>query len=230
MSTDHEKFVVAQYIIDNLPPVDVIGLGSGTTVNIIIELLAKRTNPPHVVSASSGTSLELEKYGIPEVPIHSMKNQLPICIDGADQVVISSPLQVLKGHGGALTREKILWMSSSKIMIAIDSSKLSNFINKSIPIEIVPFSKSLLKKELANLNLQWSKITLRRHPQSKMPIVTDNNNYIMDLLPAEPLDNLPSLHHTLKQFFGVVETGLFCGKEVMNASVLVGQGDSVTSY
>jgi ribose 5-phosphate isomerase A len=230
MSTDNEKFVVAQYVIDNLPPSDVIGLGSGTTVNIIIELLANKTNPPSVVSASSGTSIELEKYGIPEIPIHSMKNRLPLCIDGADQVVLSRPLQVLKGHGGALTREKILWMNSHKIIIAIDSSKLSNSIDKSIPIEIVPFSKSLVEKELTDLNLPRNKITLRRHPQSMMPIITDNNNYILDLLLAEPSENLLSLHQTIKQMIGVVETGLFCGKEVINASVIVGQGDAVTSY
>ncbi len=131
--------------------------------------------------------------------------QLDIAIDGADQV--DKELDMIKGMGGALTREKIVASASKINIIVVDKTKLTKNlgINQPVPVEVLPFALSVVTTKLRKLG---SKPVLREAKRKLGPVVTDNGNFILDVS-FGPIDNPKELNQTLKTIPGIVETGLF---------------------
>ncbi|MFQ6068029.1 MAG: ribose 5-phosphate isomerase A [Candidatus Bathyarchaeia archaeon] len=201
----------------------IVGLGSGTTVAYAFQELSKRIREKKLqiygIPTSHQAFLLAVQHKIPTTTLDEHP-QIDITIDGADQV--DEELNMIKGMGGALTREKIV-ASASKMNIAIiDETKLTKKlgINKPIPIEVLPFALSTVRAKLRTLN---GKPILREAEKKLGPVVTDNGNFILDVY-FGPFDNPKELNQTLKAIPGIVETGLFVE---MADVVYVGGKDAV---
>lgn len=224
-----EKLRAIRSVIDDIRKENLIGLGAGSTVNLLIDEMVKNQLQIEVVTASNTTSNKLKENGITEVSIDYAFNQgVHKVFDGADQIILGDELEILKGHGGALHREKILWQMANEINILVDSSKISTFIDKYIPVEITPFSKSSVVKELSSKFTNYNiKI---RSLDSQLPYITENNNYIVELHPIVPIYKLTNLHTELSKILGVVDTGIFSYLKSKKLRIIVGNEDSVEIY
>lgn len=186
----------------------VIGLGSGTTVGYVFQELGRRMREKelsiHGVPTSYQALLLAVQHKIPLTTLHE-HTQLDLTIDGADQV--DPLLNMIKGAGGALTREKIVASISKTNIIVIDNSKLIRKLglNHPIPVEVLPFA---LNPVLARLNKLGSKPNLRIAKEKLGPVVTDNGNFIIDV-DFDYIKDPEALDQSLKAIPGVVETGLF---------------------
>ncbi|MHA2250058.1 MAG: ribose 5-phosphate isomerase A [Candidatus Kariarchaeaceae archaeon] len=227
MSNDFVKLQVAQHIAKDIPEEGIIAFGSGTTVNLIIEEVSKLHTNIEVISSSSSTSYKLAQHGIKELTIDTLSSEIPLCIDGADQIKLGHQHHILKGHGAAFVREKILWKNSAKVILGITSNKIVKQITEHIPIEIIPSSYKLFNDQLSELDLDNFSLSLRTHGVSQTPVITDNHNYIVDLYYTEPIDDLVALHQQFKQFTGVVDTGLFIGDSLPPVSIVIGYPDHI---
>ncbi|MEM1578085.1 MAG: ribose-5-phosphate isomerase RpiA [Archaeoglobaceae archaeon] len=198
-----------------------IGIGTGTTVEIFLDLLGQRIK-------NEG----LEIYGIPSsyqsmlagirngIIITDLAEKEPeICIDGADQV--DSGLNCIKGGGGALTREKIIANASRKVIIIVDSSKLSEKLSIPVPVEVLPFAYGYVIKRLSLI----SKPVLREGRGKAGPVITDNGNFILDC-DFGTIENPEELEIKLKMIPGVIESGVFPSKLI--DAVIVGDSKSAT--
>ena len=156
-----------------------------------------------------------------DIPFTSLDKhpELLLTIDGADEV--DKDLNLTKGGGGALFKEKVVAFASKKLVIIIDESKLVEKLASRfhIPIEVLPFSLGIVRKTIIGMGLE----PIVRQAQKKMgPVVTDNGNFIIDLKFPKPIDNPTQIAIDLKMIPGVVETGLFVG---MTDEVHVGTED-----
>ncbi len=198
------KTKLAEFTINLIQPDHLlIGIGSGTTINELIKILPQR----EYISASSQTSINLHMREVIERSDFNTTH-VDLFIDGADQILERK--YVIKGRGGALTREKILWESSPSVWILATEDKFVDSTLKPIPIEIVPFAIELTKQRLMDelKNLGVFELNLRRTIEG-LPFQTDNSNYIFDL-EVETLNiNLKDLYHKIKLVVGVVEIGIF---------------------
>jgi ribose 5-phosphate isomerase A len=204
------KSLIGERIVSKLPNSGTIAFGSGSTVNAVIEQFSKHIQDfsnYQILSGSSLTSQTLRKYNIPETSIQSV-NSIDICIDGVDQVISDKPHFMLKGRGGALLREKVLWKQSSKIFIGLTNDKLVNRFTMPIPVEVDPYAQIHVLKTLKN-NYSSAKVKIRCNDQN-FNFYTDNSNIIIDLLIEDIThDMLLKLNSELKSITGVVDTGLF---------------------
>ena len=183
-----------------------IGLGTGSTVYWTIQKLGLMIENGLRIRALP-TSLQTEnlcaEFGIPLVTFADVQN-LDLTIDGADE--ISPTLDLIKGGGGALLREKLVASASKRLIIAADQSKLVSALGAfPLPVEVVPFGWQTTTERIENLDLDI-KVTLRKNEDK--PFVSDNGNYILDCF-CGTIDNSAELHQKLKLLTGVVETGLF---------------------
>jgi ribose 5-phosphate isomerase A len=182
-----------------------LGIGTGSTVYFLIEkLLREEKNLSLKLAFSSTQSKELLKTSHFDQLTDELDQEIDLTIDGADYV---SPGGILiKGGGGALTREKLLIHASKKSIIIIDESK---FITKQtpviLPIEILQFGHTSTIKRLNFLGLSGS---IRKKKDNSL-FITDNHNLIYDAKISFPLSNAKELHQNIKLITGVVETGLF---------------------
>lgn len=223
---NQSKIQVAQHIVDLLPKSGIIALGSGTTVNLVIEYLAQKTHHLQFLSASSGTSRKLFEYNQTELSLQSgIKRGIDFCVDGADEVYAHKKY-LIKGHGGALHREKIIWSASRHIYTCIVSSKISKNVTKSIPVEITPFSYPVV---LAQLEQVCQKVQQKADQRTGMPVITDNGNYIVHLQ-IQPGTDLLQLHKQVKSLSGVVDTGIFGPELMQKNTILVGYEDHVEEF
>jgi len=188
----------------------VIGLGSGSTVSYAISEIGRRIREENLkvlaVPTSYKTLLLAVKCGIPLTTLNEHP-QLDLDIDGADQ--IDEELNLIKGRGGALTREKIVASASKTLIIVADKSKLTKSLGKDqlIPIEVLPFALPLVTNKIKKMG---GKPNLRERKDGSGPYVTDNGNFILDVdfgVIQEPI----TLEANLKKIPGVIETGLFIG-------------------
>jgi len=188
----------------------VIGLGSGSTVSYAISEIGRRIREENLkvlaVPTSYKTLLLAVKCGIPLTTLNEHP-QLDLDIDGADQ--IDEELNLIKGRGGALTREKIVASASKTLIIVADKSKLTKSLGKDqlIPIEVLPFALPLATNKIKKMG---GKPNLRERKDGSGPYVTDNGNFILDVdfgVIQEPI----TLEANLKKIPGVIETGLFIG-------------------
>ena len=189
----------------------VLGIGTGSTVNQLIEVLKDRKiQLKGAVSSSRQTSDALAKARIPELDLNS-EGDLALYIDGADEATASGML--IKGGGAALTREKVVAAASRKFVCIIDDSKLVDVLGKfPLPVEVVPMARSYVARQLVKLGGQ---------PVWREGVVTDNGNVILDVHGLRLTD--PAAFETaVNQIAGVVTVGLFAHR---GADVLVVAGD-----
>ncbi len=198
MTPDDMKRAAAAAAIAHLPNGCVVGVGSGSTVNLFIAELGRIRHRLNGAVASSGeTAKRLKALGIEVLDLNSV-NELPVYVDGADE--ITRHLAMIKGGGGALTREKIVAAVARRFVCIADQSKLVDVLGGfPLPIEVIPMARSYVARELVKLG---------GSPTWREGFVTDNGNLILDVrnlsIPA-PVE----LENELNQLAGVVTNGLF---------------------
>ena len=198
MSRDRKKKNAAKIAMDYVKNNSIIGVGTGTTINFFIEELGKNKGLiDGVVSSSVATEKLLREQHIPVLPLNSVID-LPIYIDGADEVTHNKHL--IKGGGGALTQEKIVAAASKQFVCIIDDSKLVPLLGGfPLPVEVIPMAQSYVAREIAKLGGQ---------PELRQDFLTDNGNIILDIHNLK-IENPSELENQLNQITGVVTNGLF---------------------
>ncbi|UJL45571.1 ribose-5-phosphate isomerase RpiA [Virgibacillus sp. NKC19-16] len=181
-----------------------IGLGSGSTVNWMLKSLSKRVKEgldiKGIPSSQKTERLAIE-LGVPLTDF-SNADKIDIAVDGADEV--DSGLNLLKGGGGSLVREKIIDAMAKELVVIVDQSKVVSHLGEfSLPVEVIPFGWGVTSWNIADLGGVPS---LRKKDGSVF--VSDNGNYILDCKFGK-IDQPKNLHEQLKLMVGVVETGLF---------------------
>lgn len=198
MTQDEQKKLVAHEAIKYVVEDAFVGVGSGSTANYFIDELAKIKNRIKGAVASSVKSAErLTAYGIQQVDLTSV-DDLPVYIDGADEVTAHGAM--IKGGGGALTREKIVAAVAKKFVCIVDRSKLVGVLGSfPLPVEVIPMARSHVAHELVRLG---------GYPKLREHFFTDNGNVILDVEDLSIL-NPAALEMTLNNITGVVTNGLF---------------------
>lgn len=184
----------------------IIGLGTGSTAFFFIEALAKKCQEGLIIQAvaSSDNSYRLaQSLNIPLIDV-SKVDQVDLTVDGADEIDLQ--LNMIKGGGGALLREKLLAKSSKQMIAIVDNSKVVKRIGAfPVALEIVPF---LYRHTISHLKQMNYAGTMRLNGEKQL-FKTDNGNFIFDIHYAHPIENLEKEDKTLKAVTGVVETGFF---------------------
>ena len=198
MTQDELKQAVAREAIKHVVEDAVIGVGTGSTVNFFIDELAKMKNRIAGAVASSERSAErLKGHGIRVLDLNSV-NELPVYIDGADE--ITEHLAMIKGGGGALTREKIVAAVAKKFVCIADESKLVPVLGKfPLPVEVIPMARAYVARQMVKLGGQ---------PKLREGFATDNGNIVLDVWGLSIL-NPVELETTINNITGVVTNGLF---------------------
>ena len=217
MTQDELKQAVAKAAIQYVVEDAIVGVGSGSTANYFIDELAKIKNRiDGAVASSQKTADRLKAHGIRVVDLNSV-SELPVYVDGADE--ITAGLSMIKGGGGALTREKIVAAVAAQFVCIADESKLVGMLGKfPLPVEVIPMARSHVGRELVKLGGQ---------PALRQGFTTDNGNLILDvwnLSIFKPLE----LEAEINNITGVVTNGLFAmrGADVL----LLGTPEGVKTY
>ena len=198
MNQDALKQAVAIEAIKHVVDDAYVGVGSGSTANLFIDELAKiKRRIRGAVASSAKTAERLKAHAIPVEELNNA-GDLPVYIDGADEVTEHGAM--LKGGGGALTREKIVAAASRKFVCIVDESKLVPVLGKfPLPIEVIPMARSYVARELVRLGGQ---------PEWRMGFTTDNGNVVLDVRGLKLVDPV-EVETTLNQIAGVVSVGVF---------------------
>ena len=218
MTPEDKKRNAAAAAVDYVKPDSVIGVGTGSTVNYFIDLLAGKMADriTAAVSSSEASSDRLRGHGIRVVDLNEV-GKLDLYVDGADES--NHQLQLIKGGGGALTREKIVAAASREFVCIADDSKLVDSLgNFPLPLEVIPMARELVAAELRKLGGE---------PLLRADFVTDNGNQILDIHGLQINDAL-GMETRINQLAGVVCVGLFAHRP---ANVLIlGSDDGVRVY
>ena len=218
MTPEDKKRIAAEAAIDYVKADTVIGVGTGSTVNHFIDLLAARMGEQvrAAVSSSEASSERLRGHGIKVVDLNEV-GRLDLYVDGADES--NSRLHLIKGGGGALTREKIVATASREFVCIADDSKLVETLGKfPLPVEVIPMARELVAYALRDLG---------GTPRLRDGTITDNGNHILDVHDLEITD-APLLETQINQITGVVCNGLFAHRP---ADVLIlGTDDGVVRH
>mgnify|MGYP000974025698 CR=1 FL=1 len=192
------KQAVARAAIAHVVEGEVVGVGTGSTASFFIDELASlRQRIRGAVASSEATRQRLELHGIKVLDLNEV-SRLPVYVDGADE--INRSLQMIKGGGGALTREKIVAAVAERFVCIVDQSKLVAVLGRfPLPVEVIPMGLSHVRRELARLGGE---------PVVRDRWITDNGNLIVDLHGLEIAD-AAALESRINQIAGVVTNGLF---------------------
>ena len=192
----------------------VVGVGTGSTVNFLIkELAAIKHRIDACVSSSKATEALLRAEGIPVLDLNSVQD-LPIYIDGADEV--NARGEMIKGGGGAHTREKIVAEVAAKFICIVDESKIVTQLGQfPIAVEVIPMARSMVARHLVQLG---------GDPEYREGFVTDNGNIILDVYNFT-IDDARDLEERINKIPGVVENGLFAHR--LADVILVASEDGV---
>ena len=198
MTQDELKLAVAKAAIAYIPEDCIVGVGTGSTANFFIDELGKIKHKIRgAVASSEASAKRLKGHGIDVLSLNDA-GELPVYMDGADE--ITRHLHMIKGGGGALTREKIVAAASKKFICLCDASKLVDVLgNFPLPVEVIPMARSYVARELVKLG---------GHPKLREGFTTDNGNLILDVYGLQIL-NPVELETTLNHLAGVVTNGLF---------------------
>ena len=198
MSQDAAKKAAAEAALKFVEHGEVLGVGTGSTVNYFIDALASlRHDIPGAVSSSNASTERLKKIGIPVLDLNRT-GTLSIYVDGADEA--DAHLHLIKGGGGALTREKIIAAASRKFICIADESKLVRVLGKfPLPVEVIPMAQSYVGRQM---------VALGGTPVLREGFTTDNGNIILDVHGFSITDPV-KLETQINQITGVVTVGLF---------------------
>lgn len=201
MTQDEQKREVAREAIKYVVDDTYLGVGSGSTANFFIDELAKiKHRIKGAVASSVRTADRLKSHGIPVLELTAV-DALPVYIDGADEVTEHGAM--IKGGGGALTREKIVAAVATRFVCIVDQSKLVGVLgNFPLPVEVIPMARSFVAHELVKLG---------GRPQLRENFITDNGNIILDVEDMRILDPVP-LEAKINNIVGVVTNGLFADR------------------
>lgn len=217
MTQDQLKEAVARAAIAHVVPDAIVGVGTGSTANFFIDALAEmKDRIPAAVASSEATRKRLEGHGIKVLDLNEV-SEIPVYVDGADEV--NARLHMIKGGGGALTREKIVAAVATKFVCIADASKKVEVMGRfPLPVEVIPMAREHVARQLAKLGGM---------PKLREGFITDNGNVILDvhgLAITEP----ELLEAEINQIVGVVTNGLFA---LRSADVLLlGAADGVKTY
>ena len=211
MSSD-KKHNAAKASLEFIEPGVILGVGTGSTVNCLIELLPSvRDRIDAVVSSSIDTTRRLEEQGFEVSTLNETGGRVDVYIDGADES--NKRLQLIKGGGGALTREKVIAGAARRFVCIADDSKLVGMLGTfPLPIEVVPMAQEFVARRL---------LKLRAQPVWREGFVTDNGNHILDVHDLQ-IPNPIEMENRLNQIPGIVTVGLFAQR---GADVLLLGGD-----
>ena len=199
MDATEKKRNAARASLEFIEPGTVLGVGTGSTVNCLIELLPDvRDRIERVVSSSRASTERLEAQGFEVVTLNEAGGELDLYIDGADES--TKRLHLIKGGGGALTREKVLAGAARRFVCIVDDTKLVGMLGTfPLPIEVLPMAQAYVTKRL---------LKLRGQPVWREGFVTDNGNHILDVQDLQ-ITNPVELENRLNQIPGVVTVGIF---------------------
>ena len=214
MSQEQQKQTAAEAALDFVAMGDVIGVGTGSTTNYFIDALGKiKGKLDGAVASSEASASRLAEIGIPVLDLNRT-GDLALYVDGADESTRN--LHLIKGGGGALTREKIVASASQKFVCIVDQSKLSDVLGSfPLPIEVIPMAQSLVSRRV---------IAMGGIPELRPDFVTDNGNVVLDVRNLDLTDPL-SIELELNAIAGVVENGIFARRRA--DVLLVGQNEGV---
>jgi ribose 5-phosphate isomerase A len=223
MANEAEKELAGRAAAELVRDGDVVGLGTGSTAYFAVVAIGERVKAGLKIvgiPTSDATAQLARKLGIP-VSTLDEHPVIDITIDGADEV--DPRLNLIKGGGGALLREKIIATASKKMVVVADSTKVVKALGKfPLPVEIIPFARAVLEKKIASLGATCK---LRMKPDGK-PFVTDEGHHILDCSFGKIADP-PKLARALNEMPGVVEHGLFIGIAKL---ALIGRGAKVEQW
>ena len=211
MAQDDKKRRAAEAALQLIGDAQVVGVGTGSTVNFFIELLAGiKHKLDGAIASSDVTERLLRERRIPIMALNSVAS-VQVYVDGADEA--TRHLHLIKGGGGALTREKIVAAASQRFICIVDDSKLVDVLGKfPLPVEVIPMAQSYVGRELAKLGGQ---------PRLREGFTTDNGNIIIDVHNLS-IVNPVELEERINQVAGVVSNGLFARRR---ADLLLVAGD-----
>ena len=211
MDQNEKKLNVAKAAVKHIHNDCLLGMGTGSTVNFLVDLLPEIKNKISAVASSSVQTENLLKMNGFEVQALNQLGMLDLYIDGADEA--TKNLHLIKGGGGALTREKILAENSKKFICIADETKLVKRLgNFPLPIEVIPMARSFVSREI---------IKYHGKPVYRENFVTDNGNEIIDIHNLDIVDPI-QLENELNQIPGVVTVGIFARRK---ADVLLIAGE-----
>jgi ribose 5-phosphate isomerase A len=198
MNADDRKRLAAEAALQYIDEDMIVGVGTGSTVNFFIDALAaQKLRIRGAVSSSEASTARLKKHGIEVMDLNSA-GDLSAYVDGADEA--DEHLRLIKGGGGALTREKIAAAASQRFICIADDSKLVKVLGKfPLPVEVIPMSRSYVARQLIKLGGQ---------PVLREGFITDNGNPILDIHHLSITDPV-KLETEINQIVGVVTVGLF---------------------
>jgi ribose 5-phosphate isomerase A len=216
MTQDELKLAVARAAMAYVPDDAVIGVGTGSTANLFIdELAARKARIRAAVASSEATAARLRRHGIALLDLNEVED-LPVYIDGADE--IDPGLSMIKGGGGALTREKIVAAVARSFVCIADQSKQVPVLGRfPLPIEVIPMARAQVERELRALGAE---------PRLRAGFVTDNGNLIIDAHGLQINQPMEFEAH-LNNIVGIVTSGLFARRGADIA--LIGTPDGVTT-
>lgn len=218
MTQDELKALVGQAALQYVTPGDIVGVGTGSTVNKFIDALAgMKDQIPGAVSSSEASTARLKALGIPVFEANAV-GELSVYIDGADE--IDGQGHMVKGGGAALTREKIVAAQSRRFVCIADDSKLVKVLGRfPLPVEVIPMATARVVRQFAAMGA-----TAQVRLKDGAPLVTDNGQHILDVTGLQIADPL-AFESQVNQWPGVVTVGVFAHQK---ASVcLLGTPDGV---
>jgi ribose 5-phosphate isomerase A len=198
MTQDEKKQAVARAALEYVEPGTIVGVGTGSTANYFIEALAGiKHKIDGSVASSEESARRLTAHGIPVVDLNSVA-ELSVYVDGADET--TRHLHLIKGGGGALTREKIVAAVASRFVCVVDDTKLVDRLGAfPLPVEVIPMARSYVARQIVRMG---------GHPELRAEFTTDNGNVILDVHNLDILEPV-KLETELNQIVGVVCNGLF---------------------
>lgn len=222
MTNEKAKRLAGEEAVKHVKEGDIVGIGSGTTVSHVIDLLGEKVKHDKIsilaVPSSYQAAHQLIEKGIPLTSLDEHPS-LNITIDGGDEA--DQSLNLIKGGGAALTREKIVGAAAKRLVIVVDSSKLSDKLGGvPVPVEVLPFAYGFAKRKIQEMG---GKVSLRNANRKLGPVITDNGNFILDVK-FERIDEPSLLERELNNIPGVIENGIFAG---LADTIYVGYADRV---
>jgi len=214
MDQNQQKLIVAEAALDFIGSGEILGVGTGSTVNFFIDALAKvKGKIDGVVSSSDASTKRLQAIGLNVLDLNRTGN-LSLYVDGADEA--TKNMHLIKGGGGALTREKIVASASRRFVCIVDESKVSPYLGSfPLPVEVLPMAQSLVARKLIKMGGQ---------PELRAGFTTDNGNMILDVKGLN-LTDPRSMESNINLLAGVVDNGIFAERPA--DILLVGGRDGV---